>query len=154
LTTIGARSSSSTAGNDLQFKGYINDVAAFNYALSPSQVVAQYSVVASVSPYFTQKPPASITMNAGDFLILPALAAGTTPVGYSRQDANTGSIVAAGKTKAFPLNAVLTVGIVPASWNGDQLELVVTNAAGSTNLSVSLTIHTNVTIANDLPISL
>jgi Concanavalin A-like lectin/glucanases superfamily/Immunoglobulin I-set domain len=154
LTSIGARSSSSTSGNDLQFRGYINDVAAFNYALSPGQVVAQYSGTASIPPYFSQLPPPSITVNAGDTLNLPALAAGTTSVGYYWTDVNTGTTVAAGTTNGLPLNASLTVNNVPASWNSDQLELTVTNAAGSTNVFVSLTVLTNVTIANDLPISL
>lgn len=155
LITIGARASSSTAaGNDLQFRGYINDVAAFNYALSQSQVVAQYSGPVGVSPYFTQTPPSSITVNGGSTLELPAIAVGTTPVGYYWTDVNTGTTVAAGTTNGLPLNAGLTVGNVPSSWNGDQLELTVTNAAGSTNVFVSLTVITSLTIANDLPASL
>lgn len=148
---IGARSSSATSDNNLQFQGYMDDVAAFNYALTLDQIDTEYSTVASVPPYFVQQPPASITLNAGAPLNLPAIAAGSTPVGYYWTDVNAGTNVAAGSTNKVPLNAGLTVSSVPGSWNGDQLELTVTNAAGSTNVFVSLTVFTNLEIVNDLP---
>lgn len=152
--TIGATSSSATLSDDLQFSGYLSDLAAFNHALSISQVVEEYSTVVSVPPYFTQTPPTHVTANAGDSLTLSATAFGTTPIGYYWTDVNAGTNVEGGATNGLPLNAVLTVTNIPGSWNGDQLELTVTNAAGSTNLYVSLTVYTNLTIVNDLPPSL
>jgi hypothetical protein len=151
LITIGARGSSPAVTDDLQFSGYLSDLAVFNYALNIGQIVKEYSSVVSVSPYFTQTPPTHVTANAGGSFTLSATAIGTTPVGYYWTDVNAGTNVAAGTTNGLPLNAVLSVTNVPGSWNGDQLELTVTNSAGSTNLYVSLTVYTNLTIVNDLP---
>ncbi|MGH7952881.1 MAG: LamG-like jellyroll fold domain-containing protein, partial [Limisphaerales bacterium] len=137
-----------------QFDGYINDVAIYNYALSLGQITAQYSSVApgGVQPYFTQKPPAIMTVNAGDTLVLPAAAAGSTPLGCYWTDVNGGTNVAAGVTNGLPLDATLTVSNVPAAWNNDQLELTVTNASGSTNVYVTFTVYTNAPqITQDLP---
>ncbi len=56
LVSIGARASGQSAANyDLQFKGRIQDVAIYNFALSPTQVRADYdagakNVVFSTSP--------------------------------------------------------------------------------------------------------
>ncbi|MGH8399016.1 MAG: LamG-like jellyroll fold domain-containing protein, partial [Gammaproteobacteria bacterium] len=149
--TIGAGTADGvTYGN--QFIGNINDVAVYNYALSIGQITAQYSSVTGIQPYFTQTPPSSMTVNAGDTLVLPAGAAGTTPLGYYWTDVNGGTNVAADVTNGLPLNATLTVSNVPAAWNNEQLQLTVTNIDGSTNFYVSLTVYTNAPlIVNDLP---
>jgi hypothetical protein len=155
LMTIGARSSTSLTGNDLQFEGYINDVTAFNYALSAAQVLQQYASVISVPPFFAQTPPASATANAGGSLTLPATILGSSPVGYYWYDVSGGTNVAAAVTNGLPLNATLTITNVPGSWNNDQLELTVTNAAGTSSVYVSLTVYTNKPlITSDLPASL
>lgn len=48
--TIGARASSATSGFNQQFPGYIADVAAYNYALSASQIQALYQAGISLPP--------------------------------------------------------------------------------------------------------
>ncbi len=147
--SIGARSSTATANNDWQFRGYLNDVAVFNYALSWSQVMAQYSAVATVLPYFVQNPPASVALNGGNTLDLSAIASGTFPLSYSWTIGAT--TVAMGSTNEIPLNAGLTYSNVPVSWDGGTLVLTVTNVAGSTNVSVALTVYSTLAIVNNLP---
>jgi hypothetical protein len=135
-----------------QFIGNINDVAVYNYALSFSEVTAQYSSLAGIPPYFTQPPPASPTVNGNGNLVLAALAGGTTPLGYYWTDVSAATNVAASATNGLPLNATLTVSNVPAAWNTDQLELTVSNAYGTTNFFVSLTVFTNAPqITRDIP---
>lgn len=136
-----------------QFVGTINDVAVYNYALGIGQVTAQYSSVASsgIPPYFTQTPPASMTLNAGGTLATSAAAAGTTPIGYYWTDINSGTNVAAGVTNGLPINTAVTVSNVPFAWNNDQLKLTVTNAYGSVSASVKLTILGPPEIIDDLP---
>ena len=54
--TIGARMGASTGNNNNQFIGFMNDVAIYNYALSPGQILsAQYSAVPT-APFITQQP--------------------------------------------------------------------------------------------------
>ncbi|HXC36394.1 MAG TPA: hypothetical protein VNV43_11000, partial [Candidatus Acidoferrales bacterium] len=61
--SIGARTSGETQNYyDLQFQGVIDDVALYNYALSPTQVAADYhagTVGSTVS--FTNPPPISVS---------------------------------------------------------------------------------------------
>jgi hypothetical protein len=147
--SIGARSSTATANNDWQFKGFIDDVAIFNYALSASQVMGMYSSVTNVFPYFVQTPPASVSIDGGATLNLSAVASGSFPLGYSWTIGGTN--VGTGSTNGIPLNISFAYANVPVSWNGSSLILTVTNAGGSTNVSVSLTVFSNVSIANDLP---
>jgi hypothetical protein len=134
---IGSRPSSSTSANDDQFVGYVNDVAVYNYALSASQVAAQYSA-AGVPPNFTLAPPASVAADGDGTLTIPALIIGTTNLSYQWYDVNGGTNVATGSTNAVPLNATLTVSNVPSSWNNDTLTLTAANSYGSTNISVTI----------------
>lgn len=138
--TFGAGTQNTNSGYTLQFFGYMADVAVYDYALSLSEVAAQYGTVGNVGPVFVQTPPASVTNDAGATLVLPATLTGTPPMGYYWTDVNAGTNVAAGTTNSIQLNATLTVPGIPANWNGDQLELTVTNAYGSTNIFVTLNV--------------
>ncbi|GEM_PF-964831 len=157
---IGSRPSNSTTNvNNNQFVGAINDVAVYNYALSASQVVAHY-VSAGVPPSFSQVPPAAVTINAGATLTLPAIALGTPGLTNSWFDVNGGTNLLAGTSTSNTLNSTLIISNVPASLNGDTLQLTVSNLYGSTNISVALTVNsalaasvspTNVAITADEP---
>jgi len=147
--SIGARSSTATANNDWQFKGYLDEAAVFNYALSWSQVIAQYSAVTSIPPYFIQTPPASVAVNGGGTLNLPAIVAGTFPLTNDWTVGTTSIEVAS--TNGIPFNAGLVYNNVPVSWNGSNLVLTVSNAGGSASVSVALTVYSTVAIVNDLP---
>jgi hypothetical protein len=154
---IGSRPSNSTTNNnDLQFVGNVDDVAIYNYALSAAQVGTHYSV-ADVPPYFTQSPPTTnavtaITTNGLSTLIIPITVVGTPPLSYVWQDQNGGTNLVSGSTNGPLLNATLTIGSTPLSWNGDNLILTVNNAYGSTNLTVTLTVYTNAPLVTaDLP---
>jgi len=140
LMCIGSRSSSATSDNNYQFYGYMDDVAVYNYALSASQITAQY-VAQGVAPTFAQAPPTNyLTINAGATLVLPAAMVGTGPMTYQWYDENGGTNVAAGSTNTDTLNATLTVSNVPAAWNNDSLQLTVANTYGTTNIYVTLNV--------------
>ncbi len=136
--TIGCEAPFST----YQFYGYINDVSAFNYALSANQIGTEY-VSAGVPPTVSPAPPANVDANGGGALVIPAIVSGTPVMGYSWYDEHGGTNVAAGTTNGGSLNATLTVNNVPANWNGDTLELTVTNAYGQNTYPVSLTVYQN-----------
>ena len=140
---IGSRPSNSTINdNDLQFVGQVDDVAVYNSALSAAQVASQYAVV-GVPPNFTQLPAATIATNALTSLTFAAGAVGTPPLGYTWFDVNGGTNLATGTTNGALLNASLTIASLPPSWNGDTLQLTVTNAFGITNYLVTLNLFTN-----------
>lgn len=136
---IGARPSNSTANNNLQFQGNIDDVAVYNYALSSSQVVSHY-VSAGVPPAFAQVPATTVNADAGQSLVLPATAIGTPPLLYVWADQTGGTNLVSGVINSNEIGASLTISNVPGSWNGDNLLLTVSNAYGETNITVSLNV--------------
>ena len=149
--SIGARSShapipvpfpspSETGNNDQQFNGYINDVAIFNRALTPAQVAAEYASVGSLAPLFSPTPQTNASTNANLTLNIPVTAVGTPPLSFVWNNVTTSTVIANGSTNAATLNATLNYPNVPASWNGDQLELTVSNGSGTTNAFVTLAI--------------
>lgn len=145
--TIGARSPSLGSNNKNQTVGYINDVAVFNYALSPGQVAAQYGAGGGViAPYLLPVPPANLTNAAGTTLTIPVTAVGTPPIGYQWTNITTGATLASAVTNGTSLNAGLIYNNLPAAWDGNQLELIVTNAYGSTNVFVTLSVTNGVTV--------
>ena len=151
LMLIGSRPSGPTTGSDFGFQGTIDDVAVYNRALSANQIASQYSS-AAVAPNLTQAPGTNVSVNGFGTLTLPAGAVGTPTLYYTWFDTSGGTNVAAGSTNEVPLNASLTVSNVPPSWNGDTLELTVTNAYGSTNYFVTLAVFTNAPLFTlDLP---
>jgi hypothetical protein len=138
---IGARGSSATVDDNLQFIGYLSDTAVFNYALSAGQVATLYTA-AGYSLGFTFVPPLPPTNEvymAGSTLTVPATVFGTPPIGYYWTNLTTGGILASGSTNVFGnLDATLIISNAPASLSGDQLELVVTNATVTTNWFTTL----------------
>ena len=149
---IGSRPSNATTNaNDLGFVGSVDDVAVYNYALSAGQVGTQYAQ-AGVAPTFSQPPPSSLTANGFATLVIPVSAVGTPPIGYTWSDVGGGTNLLAGSTNGPLLNATLTIGSVPLAWNNDTLQLTVTNAYGSTNVTITLTVLTNAPqVTLDLP---
>ena len=139
--TIGARGSSATANNDLQFKGYVDDVAVFKSALSAGQIASLYAA-AGYTVGFTfvpPLPPTNFVFQANTTVTIPATVFSTPPIGYYWTNLTAGGIVGSGLTNVLGnLNATLIISNAPASLSGDQLELVVTNATVSTNWLVSL----------------
>jgi hypothetical protein len=139
--TIGARGSVAGLDDDLQFSGYLSDLAAFNYALSPGQVGTLYTA-AGYSLGFTfvpPLPPTNVVFLANTTLTISATVFGAPPIGYYWTNVTTGGILASGSTNVLGnLNATLTIPNAPASLSGDELELVVTNAANSTNSFTTL----------------
>jgi hypothetical protein len=144
--TIGARGSSATVSDDLEFNGYLSDVAAYNYALSAGQV-ANLWTAAGFSVGFTfipPLPPTNFVFQANGSITnatitIPATVFGQGPLGYYWTNLTTGTIMGSGSTNVLGnLNATLTVPNAPASLSGDQLELVVTNASNSTNWFTTL----------------
>ncbi len=141
LMSIGSRMSGLGTSFDDQFDGNMNDVAVFNYALSAGQVANQYVAgVTNAAPFLVPAPETNAAAYATATLGIPATAYGTGPMGYAWTNLTTSAAVASGVTNASPLNAALIYNNVPASWNGDQLELTVTNAYGSASALVTLSI--------------
>ncbi|EEF57248.1 LamG-like jellyroll fold domain-containing protein, partial [Pedosphaera parvula] len=65
-------------GYDNQFMGTIDDVAVYNYALSPAQVQAHYNA-APLPPYFTVLPPTNVVAILGQPVTLSATVLGSAP---------------------------------------------------------------------------
>ena len=153
--SIGSRSSLDPTyffgDQNQQFLGYISDVAIFKYAMTPSQIANLYTTSGNVSPFFVANPPAGITNSAGTALVVTnAIAAGSGPLTYWWNLMTNGteiSNVISGTTAASIVTPNLTVPSLPAIWNGDQLELVVSNAYGGTNVSVALSVVTGLSVA-------
>jgi hypothetical protein len=138
--TIGARSSAPWTGqNDLQFKGYVNDVAIFNSALSIDQEAILYTAAGySIVPFFVQ-PPANFVYQANKTLTIPASAFGTTNYGYYWINVTKGGLLGSGAINTFAtLDATLTIPNASPSLSGDQLELVITNDTSFNNWFVTL----------------
>ena len=142
VMTIGSRMGSALTNFNFQFFGNINDVSAYNYALSPSQVLNQY-VGSGVAPFLTQVPTAVTNVSGNSLLVIPATAAGTGPLTAWWSDVHTGTNIVTLSTNGNIFNSTLVVSNVPNAWNNDQLELIVSNAFGGTNVFVTLTVFTN-----------
>jgi hypothetical protein len=138
--TIGARSSSAIIGhNDLQFKGYIEDVSVFNSAVSVLQQATLYVAAGYSVPLTFVPPPATVVYQANKALTIPASAFGSTNLGYYWTNVTTGGLLASGSINTLAtLDATLTIPNAPASLSGDQLELVITNNTSFNNWFVTL----------------
>lgn len=154
--TIGSRSSSAPpyefGNNDQQFAGYVDEVAAFDYALSPTQVVNQYCSAGDVGPFFVSVPT-NASASANQTLTIPVTAWGSAALSYEWFDVNGQPIPgAAGTSSSNSIDATLTVSSVSGAWNNGAVRLMVNNGYGSTNIYVSLAIATNPpTITVNLP---
>jgi hypothetical protein len=130
-----------------QFNGALDDVAIFPYAMNAVQVNALYQAAGGVNPltFTAPLPPTNVVWRQNTTLTIPATALGTPPLGYYWTNLTVGGSVsgtgvkgATGSSGVSSLTCTLTITNAPPSWSGDQLELVVTNAQGSTNLFVTL----------------
>jgi hypothetical protein len=142
LMNIGSRMGSSTTNYNFQFLGNINDVAVYNYALTSGQVANQYVAGGgAIAPYFDPTPATNVNGVANSTLTIPVTALGTPPISYYWTNVTTAAAIATGTTStSATLDASLNYANVPASWNGDVLELTVSNAYGTTNVFVTPTI--------------
>ncbi|HUA66084.1 MAG TPA: LamG-like jellyroll fold domain-containing protein [Alphaproteobacteria bacterium] len=138
--TFGARAATQTSGDSLQTYGYMNDVAIFNYALSPGQIAGEYDAGGGTIAAYFAPPPTNTFAVSNATLTIPAAVIGTPPMGYDWINVTTSTTIAAGTTNGTTLDATLNYPSLPASWNGDQLELIATNAIGSTNVILTLTV--------------
>lgn len=145
---IGARSGSATAPGGNQFRGLLNDVAIYKHALTADEIANQYAAVAGpIAPSFIPPlTPASVKATNGNTLTIPASVFGTPPIGYVWTNVTTGTTLASGTTNGFTLNASLAYNNVPVFWDGNQLELIVTNAYGTTNISVALSVTNSINL--------
>jgi hypothetical protein len=134
-----------------EFAGQICEVALFTNALTAGQIGTLYVTTgSSVPPFFAPLPPANVTNAPGSTLIVPAGAAGTAPLNYQWAIITNSvtNLLVTGFTNNLPLDATLTVGNVPADWNGGQLQLTVANAYGASSALVALSI---VNLVNTTP---
>jgi hypothetical protein len=136
----------------LQFFGYIDDVAAYNYSLGSAQVASHFIAEnGSLAPAFAQTPPASLTVNAGGTLAIPASLIGSATMSYTWIDSNTGTTLATGSTNGIVLDATLTFVGISGDLDGHVLQLTVDNGGGSASASVTLNvIHGLPRIATDV----
>ncbi|HEV2330432.1 MAG TPA: LamG-like jellyroll fold domain-containing protein [Verrucomicrobiae bacterium] len=155
---IGGRPTSSISGVNNQFIGYINDVAVFNYAMNQSQVASQYSG-SGVAPFFVQAPSApggTTNVTAGTNLILsPVTVEGAPLMTNWWMIVTPGNTIVTnlftGVTNGAFLNASIVVSNVSALWNGDSVELAVSNAYGGTTSFTKLNVASAPVITADLP---
>jgi hypothetical protein len=98
--SIGSRQSGSGTGYDSQFAGNLDDVAIYNYALSPSQVQAHYTS-AGVPPIIVQQP-SDVTNNEGTTATMTVAAVGTAPLSYQWYD-NSGQPIPTGTSATLVL---------------------------------------------------
>jgi len=155
LMSIGSRMAAETGTYSDQYEGNINDVAIYNFALSSNQVLNQYLEGGQVTPYVSPAPPATLTVVAGSSFSLPATAFGSPVLGYQWINQTTSTLLASGSGTATgtSLNVAYTTNSTPANWNGQTLELTVTNAYGTTNYFVTLTVTFAPSITTNLPSS-
>ena len=143
--TIGARGANPLDTLETaQFSGYISDVAVYKYALTSAQVANTW-IAFGGSTGFLFVPPLPPTnyvfQGYGTFntITIPATIFGPAPMGYYWTNVTVGGIVAHGLTNVTGnMDCTLTIPNANPNLSGDQLELVVTNAASSTNWFVSL----------------
>jgi len=78
--SIGARATSATSGNNLQFVGKMNDVAIYNYALSSSQVQQLYTAASVPLMNLTSSNNNQVINYTGELLSSTNVAGPYTPV--------------------------------------------------------------------------
>ncbi|HVM46736.1 MAG TPA: DUF2341 domain-containing protein [Candidatus Acidoferrum sp.] len=141
--SIGCRQSGAGTGYDTQFNGNIDDVAIYNYALSPSQVLAHY-VSAGVPPIITTQP-SDVTVNQGSTATFTVGAIGTAPLQYQWYDNNYQPIPSG-------TSATLVLPDVQPSQGGGYY-VIVSNTYIATPLqsaSAMLNVNVGLTLVTDL----
>jgi hypothetical protein len=152
---IGARMGGQFTTLNLQFVGNINDVAVFNYALSSSQALSQYLEGAQVPPYCTatSAPPAIATAVVGQPMTIPVTMFGSPVLGYQWVNLGNSAVLASGTgtSNGISLNAGFSTSSAQSSWDGQTFQLTVTNAYGTTNINVAVTVTVKPQIVIDVP---
>jgi len=143
--TIGSRPASPLDTTDAaQFTGNISDVVVYKSALSSGQIASLWQAFGGQVgfQFLPPLPPTNFVFQGyGTFntILLPATIIGPAPMGYYWTNVTIGGIVASGRTNVFGnMNCTLTIPNASPSLSGDTLELVVTNAASSTNWFTTL----------------
>jgi hypothetical protein len=95
---IGARSSNPTPMGNNQFRGFLNDVAIYNYALSTNQILAQWAA-SGTPPYFITPLPTSVHVNYGGILTITPQVGGSPPFTYKWFDVTANAYIP-GQTNA------------------------------------------------------
>ncbi|MBU6410690.1 MAG: hypothetical protein KGR98_09905, partial [Verrucomicrobia bacterium] len=132
---IGARDGDNAGDYTRQFAGTMNDVAVYNYALSPAQVLADYDS-ADIPAYVSSQPPASLVVDAGGTATIRAGLVGTPPLAIQWY---SNSVAIPGAT-----NSTLILSNVSSSADGSTYYVTVQNAyntggpvqSGTTTLTV------------------
>jgi hypothetical protein len=125
--TIGARQSGGAAEYDNQWTGVIDEVALYNTALSPSQVLGHYYGAQLPPLFITQPTPTNATMAENVSVTFESLAYGAGTINYQwyLSDSLNPTTRLAGQTSP---NLTFTTA---AAQNGNYYQVVVTNLYGS-----------------------
>jgi hypothetical protein len=122
--TIGARKSSAVTDYNLNWNGFIAEVAVYNYPLSALQISNHYAMM-GFAPTITAGPVTSTNINEGATAVVPVTITGTAPFTYQWYDA--GSQIAL----PYSTNASLIISNVTIANNdGHSYYLMVSNAYG------------------------
>ncbi|HZM05718.1 MAG TPA: DUF2341 domain-containing protein [Candidatus Saccharimonadales bacterium] len=124
---IGARQESQGSQYDNQFIGAIDEVALYNYALTPAQVQTHY-LSSGIAPVITQLTPSPETTNVGSTATFTVAAQGTAPL-YYMWYGPTNNLIST--------NTTLSLSNVQVSAQG-QYTIVASNVYGTVTGSVSL----------------
>ena len=132
--SIGARQSANNNGTNYNFQlyGSVDDVAIYNYALSPAQVQTHY-VQSGVPPHITQVQPSSVVTNASANVSFTVTASGTAPFSYQWMDNNNNPI-------PWGTNATLNLTNVQVSQAGTYTVNVTDFYGGPASTNVNLTV--------------
>jgi Concanavalin A-like lectin/glucanases superfamily len=133
--TIGARQSAANVDDNLQFNGYISDVAIYNYALTVQQVTNHYftmgivPTVAIKPPYTPGNPFTTNVAEGSTTVVSTAISPATLPLSYQWYDVTSGS---PGTPIPGETNSTLAItNIQAAAYNGHIVSLTITNVYGS-----------------------
>jgi hypothetical protein len=132
--SIGARQSGNFNGTnyDFQLDADVDDVAIYNYALSPAQVQAHY-VQSGIPPQITGLQPFNVATNAGANVSFTVAASGTPPLVYQWLDNNNNPI-------PWGTNATLNLTNVQVSQTGTYTVNVTDLYGGPVSTNTHLTV--------------
>jgi len=135
--TIGARQSGTAAYNN-QFAGYLQDVAVYDYALSPAQILTHYQAASNRAPVFTVNPITKPNANAGQIYAAAINLAASDPNG----DVLTYAKVSGAGWLAVSASGVLSGVAAESDANTNVFVVSVRDAGGLSNVT-TLNIYVN-----------
>jgi hypothetical protein len=147
--SIGAKQVADTSGNyNGQWVGDIDEVAIYNYALSPAQVAAHYWA-AGIAPIFETAPLANVSADAGTTTNFTVVGFGTPPLSY--QWSGPGGVIAGATNATLTLVDVNQSGTPPNTGPGNYT-CVITNLYGTNSAVGVLTVPAGPPfVVQDLP---